>query len=83
MCTLANKALLDEHDLMKPVTQAALSEDLIISVEGRDEGAAESALPQVDAPPARRRTVIERKYRLRSLTTAWSRRLRSQLGLPI
>ncbi|MFQ5955582.1 MAG: acyl-CoA synthetase FdrA [Kiloniellales bacterium] len=70
MGTPANKALLDQNGLSTPDTQAALPEDLIISIEGQDEAAAESALAQVDALLTRRRTAIEQDYRPKSLATA-------------
>ena len=70
MGTPANKALLDQNGLSTPDTQAALPEDLIISLEGKDEAAAEAALSQVDALLTRRRTAIEQDYRPKSLATA-------------
>jgi FdrA protein len=70
MGTPANKALLDQNGLSTPDTQDAVPGDLIISIEGEDEAAAESALAQVDALLTRRRTVIEQDYRPKSLATA-------------
>ena len=70
MGTPANKALLDQNGLSTPETQAALPEDLIISLEGEDEHAAETALSQVDALLTRRRALVEQDYRPKSLATA-------------
>ena len=70
MGTPANKALLDQNGLLTPDSRAALPEDLIISIEGEDEAAAEAALGQVDALLTRRRTLLEQDYRPKSLATA-------------
>ena len=59
MGTPANKALLDQNGLLTPEAQAALPEDLIISIEGEHEAPAEAALGQVDALLTRRRTLLD------------------------
>ena len=70
MGTAANKALLDHNGLLTPDAQDARPNDLIISLDGADEAAAEDALRQVDRLLARRRASIDQEYRPKSLETA-------------
>jgi FdrA protein len=70
MGTDANKELLDQSGLLVSEAQAAKADDLIIAVKAENESAAESALAQVDALLARRRTVVEQGYRPKSLESA-------------
>lgn len=70
MGTPANKALLDQNGLSSTDTEGARPEDLIISIAGQNEAAAESALAQVDALLTRRRAVLEQEYHPKTLATA-------------
>ncbi len=70
MGTEANKAVLDQSDLLTPEAQAAAADDLVIVVRAEDHGAAQDALGQVDELLTRRRTSIEQEYRPKSLESA-------------
>ncbi len=70
MGTAANKDLLDQNGLLTPDAQAARPDDLIISLDGTDDAAAENALSQVDRLLERRRATIDQQYRPKSLVTA-------------
>ena len=70
MGTPANKDLLKQNDLLTAEAQAALPDDLIISLEGEDGAAAEEALSQVDDLLSRRRTVVQQAYLPKSLAAA-------------
>ncbi|MEM7344660.1 MAG: hypothetical protein AAF485_10480, partial [Chloroflexota bacterium] len=59
MGTQANKDLLDQSGLLSSEAQAALADDLIITVEGEDESTAETAIGQVDDLLSRRKSSIE------------------------
>lgn len=59
MGTEANKELLAQSELLSPQAKAAWPDDLMIVVQGGDEAAAESALNQVDALLARRKSAVE------------------------
>lgn len=59
MGTQANKDLLAQNNLLTPEAEAALADDLIISIRGEDENAVEAALKQVDSLLAQRRSVVE------------------------
>ena len=48
MGTAANKAILDQSDLLTPEAQAALPDDLLIVIRAGDRAAAEAAIGQVD-----------------------------------
>lgn len=70
MGTPANKDLLKQNGLLKPEADAALADDLIISIEAADKRAAEAALSQVDILLCRRRTAVQQDYLPKSLETA-------------
>ncbi len=70
MGTDANKAILDQSDLLTPEAQAALADDLVIVVRAEDDAAAQAALGQVDELLTRRRRGIEQEYRPKSLESA-------------
>ena len=70
MGTAANKELLGQNGLLTPDARDARPDDLIISLNGTDEAAAEDALGQVDHLLARRRASIDQQYRPKSLETA-------------
>jgi FdrA protein len=70
MGTPANKDLLKQNSLLTPEAQTALPDDLIISIEGEDEAAAEAALRQVDTLLSRRRAAVQQDYLPKSLEAA-------------
>jgi FdrA protein len=70
MGTAANKNLLKQNGLLTPQAQSALPDDLIISIEGDDEVAVETALSRVDEFLARRRTILQQDYSPKSLAAA-------------
>ena len=71
MATPANKDLLAQSNLLTGAAGPALPDDLLIVVSGADAASADSALGQVDALLARRRsTDTSGDFRPRSLETA-------------
>ncbi len=71
MATPANKDLLAQSNLLTEAASPALPDDLLIVVSGADTASADSALGQVDALLARRRsTDTSGDFRPRSLETA-------------
>lgn len=59
MGTEANKALLAESNLLTDEAQAALPDDLIITVQSDDPAIAETALSQIDELLAKRKSTVE------------------------
>ncbi len=59
MGTAANKDVLAQGNLLTDEANAALADDLIITVAGDDEAAAEAALAQIDALLTRRKSPVE------------------------
>jgi FdrA protein len=71
MGTNANKDLLTQSSLMSPEIQAALADDLVIVVKGKDKASAKAAIENVDGLlKARRMGGIGEEYRPKSLETA-------------
>ena len=68
--TTINKELLKQNDLLTSEAENAQPEDLIISIEGRDNAAAKSALDQVDSLLSKRSTDLEQEYLPKSLAGA-------------
>ncbi|MFQ5864987.1 MAG: acyl-CoA synthetase FdrA [bacterium] len=66
----ANKDLLKKNGLLTKEAEAALPDDLIISIEGDDDAAVEAALADVDNLLCRRRTIGEQEYRPKSIEAA-------------
>ena len=48
MGTDANKDILAQSDLLTPQAQAAIADDLVIVVKGKDEASARAAIDKVD-----------------------------------
>jgi len=71
MGTDANKDILAQSELMSPEVQAAVADDLVIVVKGKDKASAKSAIEKVDGLlTVRRRAGIDEEYRPKSLETA-------------
>ncbi|NIR47053.1 acyl-CoA synthetase FdrA [candidate division KSB1 bacterium] len=70
MGSAANKDLLEQNGLLTEEAQAAQADDLIVSIEGQDEAAANTALSQVDDLLSKRQTTSQKDYRPRSLDSA-------------
>ena len=71
MGTDANKDILVQSDLMSPQVQAAVADDLVIVVKGKDKTSARSAIEKVDELlTVRRSSGIDEEYRPKSLETA-------------
>jgi FdrA protein len=71
MGTDANKDILAQSDLLTEQAKAAIADDLVIVVKGKDEACARAAIGMVDELlTARRRTGIDEEYRPKSLETA-------------
>ncbi len=71
MGTDANKDLLAQSGLLTTEAKAALTDDLILIIEGEDEAAADSALGQVDALLTRRRSTLgDQEYLPQSIDAA-------------
>ncbi|MEN8242427.1 MAG: acyl-CoA synthetase FdrA [Chloroflexota bacterium] len=70
MGTAANKALLEEFELLSEEGKKAKADDLLIVVRAADEKAALDALEQVDRLLKEKRTAISQEFRPRSLEIA-------------
>ncbi len=71
MGTDANKDILVQSDLMSPQVQAAVADDLVIVVKGKDKTSARAAIEKVDELlTVRRSSGIDEEYRPKSLETA-------------
>ena len=71
MGTDANKDILAQSELMSPEVQAAVADDLVIVVKGKDKASAKAAIEKVDGLlTVRRRVGLEEAYRPKSLETA-------------
>ncbi len=71
MGTEANKDILVQSDLMSPQVQAAVADDLVIVVKGKDKTSARTAIEKVDELlTVRRSSGIDEEYRPKSLETA-------------
>lgn len=71
MGTDANKDILAQSDLLSPEAQAAVADDLVIVVKGKDKACARAAIEKVDELlQARRGTDVDEEYRPKSLETA-------------
>ncbi len=71
MGTDANKDILAQSELLTPEVQAAIADDLVIVVKGKDKPSARAAIEKVDELlKARRGTSIDEEYRPKSLETA-------------
>ena len=65
-----NKEVLRESGLLTPEAEAALTDDLIISIEGDSDAAVDAALTRIDALLSRRRTAVQQDYRPKTLDAA-------------
>lgn len=71
MGTEANKDILVQSDLMSPQVQAAVADDLVIVVKGKDKTSARTAIEKVDELlTVRRSSGIDEEYHPKSLGTA-------------
>jgi FdrA protein len=71
MGTDANKDILAQSDLISPVIQAAIADDLVIVVKGEDRTSAKAAIEKVDQLlTARRGAGVDAEYQPKSLETA-------------
>ena len=71
MGTDANKDILVQSDLMSPQVQAAVADDLVIVIKGKDKSSARAAIEKVDELlTVRRSSGIDEEYRPKSLETA-------------
>ena len=71
MGTEANKDILTQSGLLSPEVQAALADDLVIVVKGKDSASTKAAIEKVDELlKARRSGGVDQEYRPKSLKTA-------------
>ena len=71
MGTAANKDILAQSDLMSPEVQAAVADDLVIVVKGKDKASVKAAIEKVDGLLTfRRSSGIDEEYRPKSMETA-------------
>ncbi len=71
MGTAANKDVLAQSDLLPAEADTAAADDLVIVIRAQDDGAAQSALSQVDDLLARRRSgALDQEYLPKSLESA-------------
>ncbi len=66
----ANKEILKQNGLLTKEAEAALPDDLIISIEGESQAAATAALAEVDRLLSSRQTTVEQEYLPKSLDAA-------------
>jgi FdrA protein len=65
-----NKELLKQNDLLTREAQSAAPDDLIISIQGKDDKAAQKALSEVDTLLSKRRTTIQQEYLPKTIEAA-------------
>jgi FdrA protein len=71
MGTDANKEILAQSGLLSQEAQAAVADDLVIVVKGKDKASARAAIDKVDELlTVRRRAGVDEEYRPKSLETA-------------
>src|SRR3990170_7855618 len=71
MGTDANKDILAQSGLLSPEVQAAVADDMVIIVKGKDKASAKAAIEKVDELlSARRGTGVDEEYRPKSMEIA-------------